>query len=271
MSDAYMADNFAITMSSHSTLASRGAVQAAASAVANAVGNRPYAIVGGAACLLLGSVRQTEDVDLVVPKNTVVEYRKLFRTPDATRLGFKTGTQQPRHTFHGQENVLIELLSPPGMFKTHFDANTPTVLVNGIRVLHPLFLLDAKCGALISRSEQKRFTDAQDIIFLLGYCVAHGLKITTRDVPNASPDNVEYLISQGWVSREVWAHAGYVQGSEWSAIDSPPYSAAHPSFACRGMEVLKLGDHWLPEVTLRSPQVRYHSDSGPRFDVSLFI
>ncbi|KAM5542115.1 hypothetical protein V8D89_004198 [Ganoderma adspersum] len=202
---------------SHSTLASREAVQAAAGAIANTVGARPYAIVGGAACLLLGGTRQTEDVDMVVPKNTVVEYRKLFRSSDAARLGFKTGTQQPRHTYHGQENVLIELLSPPGMFKSHFDENTPTVVVNGIRVLHPLILLDTKCGALISRAENKRFTDAQDITFLLGFCSSHRIPITTRDVPNASPDSIEYLISQGWVPREAWVNAGYVQGRGWKA------------------------------------------------------
>ncbi len=218
-----MVDNFCVDMSnSHSTLASRDAVQAAAGAVANTVGNRPYAIVGGAACLLLGGKRQTEDVDLVVPKNTIVEYRKLFRTPDATRLGFKTATQQPRHTFHGQENVLIELLSPPGMFRAHFDENTPTVVVNGIRVLHPLILLDTKCGALISRGESKRFTDAQDIVFLLGFCAKNRIQITTRDVPNASPESVEYLISQDWVQREAWVNAGYVQGSKSFAIDRPP-------------------------------------------------
>lgn len=217
---------YAAMSHSHSTLASREAVQAAAGAIAHAVGTRPYAIVGGAACLLLGGTRQTEDVDMVVPRNTVVEYRTLLRSSDAARLGFKTGTQQPRHTYHGPENVLVELLSPPGMFKGHFDEKTPTVTVRGIRVLHPLILLDTKCGALISRAENKRFTDAQDIIFLLGLCVREGIPITAKAVPNASPDCVEYLISQGWVPREAWVNAGYVQGSKSLLVDWPPLNCS---------------------------------------------
>ena len=81
--------------------ATRTAIHAAAVAIGETLGTRRYAIVGGAACMLLGSMRLTEDVDLVVPKGTAPEYRKLFKTTEAEGRGFRTGSEQPRHTFHG--------------------------------------------------------------------------------------------------------------------------------------------------------------------------
>ena len=194
--------------------ATRSAIHAAAVAVAETLGARPYAIVGGAACMLLGSMRLTEDVDFVVPKGTVAEYRKLFRTPEAEGRGFSTRTEQPRHTFHGTEGVLIEILSPAGMFRGTFDEGTPTVVVDGVRVLHPLHLLDAKCESVFSRGEHKKHTDAEDIRFLLGYCADKGLEITADGVPHAHPEAVEYPMSEGWVLREAWMKAGYVPGGE---------------------------------------------------------
>ena len=162
--------------------------------------------------MLLGSMRLTEDVDLVVPKGTVAEYRKLFRTPEAEGRGFRTGTEQPRHTFHGPESVLIEFLSTAGMFKGRFDEDTPTVVVDGVRILHPLNLLDTKCESVFSRGKHKKHTDAEDIRFLLGHCASNGLRITATNVPHASLEAIEYLVSEGWVPQEAWVKAGYVPG-----------------------------------------------------------
>ncbi|KAI1790433.1 hypothetical protein LXA43DRAFT_1148043 [Ganoderma leucocontextum] len=201
--------------------ATRSAIRAAAVAVSQTLNPRPYAIVGGGACMLLGSMRLTEDVDLVVPKGTVAEYRKLFQTPAAEGRGFRTGTEQPKHTFHGPEDVLVEFLSPAGMFRGPFDENTPTVVVDGVRVLHPLHLLDAKCESVFSRGEHKKHTDAEDIRFLLVYCADNGLEIMTGNVPHAHPEAVEYLMSEGWVPREAWVNAGYVPGEGWKSGKSP--------------------------------------------------
>ncbi|PIL30717.1 hypothetical protein GSI_06885 [Ganoderma sinense ZZ0214-1] len=197
--------------------ATRSAIHAAAMAVAETLNPRPYAVVGGAACMLLGSMRLTEDVDLVMPRGTVAEYRKLFRTPEAESRGFTTGTEQPRHTFHGAERALVEFLSPAGMFRGAFDENTPTVVVDRVRVLHPLNLLDAKCESVFTRGEHKKHTDAEDIRFLLAYCADNGLEITFQNVPHAHPEAVEHLMSEGWVPREAWEKAGYVPGEGWQA------------------------------------------------------
>ncbi len=204
----------------------RSAIHAAAVAIGETLGTRRYAVVGGAACMLLGSMRLTEDVDLVVPKGTVGEYRKLFKTAEAEERGFRTGTEQPRHTFHGPESVLVEFLSTAGMFKGRFDEDTATVVVDGVRILHPLSLLDAKCESVFSRGEHKKHTDAEDIRFLLEHCAGNGLKITARDVPHASPEAVEYLMSEGWVPQEAWVKAGYVPGGR--SFDCMLRSGSHP-------------------------------------------
>jgi hypothetical protein len=54
--------------SSHALFPNTEQTLAAVEAVAHSMGDRNYAIVGGAACLVLGSSRKTIDVDFVVPK-----------------------------------------------------------------------------------------------------------------------------------------------------------------------------------------------------------
>ncbi len=55
-------------LSSQGTIPTPEQVCAAAKAVGYALGDQDYALVGGAACVLLDSTRATEDVDIVVPK-----------------------------------------------------------------------------------------------------------------------------------------------------------------------------------------------------------
>ncbi|KAI9059660.1 hypothetical protein FKP32DRAFT_1760935 [Trametes sanguinea] len=187
-------------------------IRVAAKSVAAALGNDfAYALVGGAACILLGGQRVTEDIDFVVPKGSTPRARQLLKASGAFTIDSRT-----LHTKHTETDVEIEILAPPKLFQGVFDESTPTVTVDGVRVLHPLLLLNVKCKSLLGRaSEMKKFTDGQDIAFLLDYCVCDGIEINPEDVPNATPELVEYTVLQGWVARETWNSAGYRDGSGW--------------------------------------------------------
>jgi hypothetical protein len=117
------------------------AVLVATQAVGKILGDRTYAIVGGAGCALLGSARTTTDIDIVVPRGHTLETRKLFR--DQERFVVEKGTL---HTyFQSNPRVDIEILTPPMLFREDFDASTPTVTVGSAKVLKPALLLNAKC------------------------------------------------------------------------------------------------------------------------------
>jgi hypothetical protein len=82
-----------------------------------------YAIVGGAACQLLGSDCATDDVDIVVPPGNVVSARQLIAA-DENRFSVEIRT---RHTHCKSDlRVKIEILSPPGTFREAFQEDTIT-------------------------------------------------------------------------------------------------------------------------------------------------
>ncbi|KAJ8453764.1 hypothetical protein ONZ51_g13413 [Trametes cubensis] len=169
----------------------------------------PYAIVGGGACILLGSHRITEDVDFVVPQNTTAAARKLLRASPAFRVDPRTC-----HTWHRETGLAIEIVTM--WFQRTFDARTPALVVDGVRVLHPVRILDAKCRSILARSAlYKKNTDAHDIVFLLEYCVRNGIAVKDGDVEHAKAETIEYLIAQEMTPREAWNAAGYVDDAGW--------------------------------------------------------
>ena len=114
-------------------------------------------------------------------------------------------TIEPRslHTTHNAE------IAPPGLFRGNFDATTPTVSVQGIRILHPVLLLDTKCESILGRA--KKATDASDIAFLLRYIASHRIAVKKGDVPAA---NDAFSVEIGYVPLEYWVAAGHVPDSE---------------------------------------------------------
>ncbi len=184
----------------------------AAEAVALAMTDKHYAVVGGAACSVLGSVRQTSDVDFVVLQGDTKAARALLKAQDRS-FEVEKGTN---HTYYkSSPRVEIEILTPPALFKQPFTSSTPTINVDKIRVLKPTLLLDAKCGTIFSRSsEEKRRTDATDIKFLLRWCTTNRMHPTAEELPNVTKEFVEYFISQ-FGGAELWTAAGYdhVQGA----------------------------------------------------------
>ncbi|RAK90541.1 hypothetical protein BO79DRAFT_286473 [Aspergillus costaricaensis CBS 115574] len=182
-------------------------IRAAALAVANALTQyETYALVGGSACVILGSTRATLDIDFVVPQGETSNARQLLRaSPD-----FEVEARTNHTTYKAQRPVQIEILTPPLLFKEPFDQNTEVILVEGIKVLKPALLLNAKCGSITGRStEDKRKTDLFDINFLLNFCAQNPEYLPRADeVPRATKQLVDILV-QLYGGEEAWIQAGY--------------------------------------------------------------
>ncbi|OJJ70433.1 hypothetical protein ASPBRDRAFT_197139 [Aspergillus brasiliensis CBS 101740] len=182
-------------------------IRAAAMAVANALTHyETYALVGGSACVVLGSTRATQDIDFVVPCGETSRARQLLRASS----DFEVDARTNHTTYKTRSPVQIEILTPLLLFKELFDESTEVISVEGIKVLKPALLLNAKCGSVTGRStEDKRKSDSFDIIFLLNFC-AHNPEYLPRadEVPRATRQLVHILI-QLYGGEDVWERAGY--------------------------------------------------------------
>lgn len=182
-------------------------ITAAAKAVALSFGSTHYAIVGGAACLLLGSTRQTTDIDAVVAKGET----KTARDKLAAQKTHFSVDPKTRHTnYLSKPAVEIEILTPPLLFKENFDKDTPTVTVaGGIKILKPTLILNAKCGSILGRAnEAKKLTDSRDIKYLLTWCAANKMWPTAKECPKVNKEFVEWFDST-YGGKELFKHAGW--------------------------------------------------------------
>jgi hypothetical protein len=144
-------------------------------------------IIGGAAVVVLGSRRQTQDVSFVTIPSQVKEARAaLSRDPR-----FEVHPQT-RHTYFSATNgerVQIDIVTPPTTFQARFDSATNVILAKGIRILDPVMILESKCSKSIAqRGDKKRETDASDIVFLLNYLVESGDRLSRCAVPSANAE-----------------------------------------------------------------------------------
>ena len=115
-------------------------VRAAAQAIGSSLESQVYAIVGGAACSLLGSSRVTTDVDIVVPQGSTKETRQKLKS-QAAHFEVKNRTL---HTYYKSvPPVEVEILTPPSLFKENFTSSTPVVVIEGAKVLKPALILNA--------------------------------------------------------------------------------------------------------------------------------
>ncbi|KZF21367.1 hypothetical protein L228DRAFT_171231 [Xylona heveae TC161] len=191
------------------------AVLEAAKAIGIAFASRKYAVVGGAACLLLGSQRCTDDVDLVVPQGQTAQFRNVLRV----REGF---TVEPRtaHTYYQAEMdipIRIEILTPPILFKENFDSETPTVFIDGVQILKPALILNAKCRSILGRAtDERKDADAHDIKFLLKYLAKNGTRPLAGEVTTATKDFFEWFTAR-YGNPQLWTQAGY--GAEKGSFD----------------------------------------------------
>jgi len=113
-------------MSSSSGADNRPSVQqvrAAARAIGSCLAGRKYAIVGGAACAVLGSTRETRDVDFVVPQGNTRQTKMLLKNDPHDDFHVAKGTFYT--TYKTTPPVDIEILTPPALFQESFDYSTP--------------------------------------------------------------------------------------------------------------------------------------------------
>lgn len=166
-------------------------ILAAAQAVALSFGSTHYAVVGGAACLLLGSLRTTVDIDVVVLRGET----KVARDKLAAQATHFVVDPKTRHTtYTTQPAVEIEILTPPLLFSEEFEENTPIITVHGVKILKPTLILNSKCGSILSRSGgEKKLTDAVDIRFLLQWCAQKAMWPTDAECPKVDQDFVEWF------------------------------------------------------------------------------
>lgn len=187
---------------------SQVAVRNATHAVGAALRQTKYAVIGGAACMLLGSPRITQDVDFVVPTGQTRTARQELR--NAGVFTIQPGTL---HTFY--QGVEIEILAPPALFKEPYDAETPTMGVQDVRILKPTLILNAKCRSILGRaSESKKGTDAEDILFLLQWFVGNPQhpKPTAAEVPNATKEFHDWFTARYCPTpkeKALWPQAGF--------------------------------------------------------------
>ncbi|KAE8306831.1 hypothetical protein BDV41DRAFT_585162 [Aspergillus transmontanensis] len=147
-------------------------IRAAAMAVGNALARcEKYALVGGSACVVLGSTRATQDVDLVVLRGGTSNARQLLRASSY----FEVEPRTNHTTYKTERPVPIEILTLSLLFREPFDQSTEAVTVGSVKVLKPALLLNAKCAT---------------------------------EVPNATKELVQYLI-QFYGGQEAWVRAGY--------------------------------------------------------------
>ncbi|KAH9215534.1 hypothetical protein DL95DRAFT_523215 [Leptodontidium sp. 2 PMI_412] len=184
----------------------REQVRKAAQAVGFFLGGQVYAIVGGAACVLLGSTRATEDVDIVVPQGATKETRQRLKD----QAEYFHVEKRTLHTYYKSDPLVeIEVLAPPAMFKEDFSSSTPVVVVDGVNVLKPALILNSKCNSITGRpSDGKKQNDATDIRFCLRWCARNNALPTKTEVPRASKEFVEWYIDV-YGGREDWQNAGY--------------------------------------------------------------
>jgi hypothetical protein len=87
----------------------------------------------------------------------------------------------------------------------------PTMTIQGVKILEPTLLLDAKCGSITSRAnEERKQADAGDIVFLLKYFLKNDIRLNWEHVPNATQPFVR-LFSAMYLENStlIWESTGY--------------------------------------------------------------
>jgi hypothetical protein len=180
--------------------------RAAAKAVGYALGDHLYAVVGGAACALLGAQRVTDDVDIVVPQGTATETKAKLKSQETY---FEFESRASRTYYKSNPRIQIEILSPPTLFRENFSVSTPVIFIHGVKVLKPALILNAKCNSILGRAtEEKKENDAADIQFCLCWSAVNNVFPTAAEVPNADREFVEWFLST-YRDEQLWIYARY--------------------------------------------------------------
>jgi len=176
-------------------------------ATGQALSNEPYALIGGAACSLLGSRRGTYDIDIVVldgRKRAVVS--QLDNLPE---FGVERGSMRTWYNASNGNHYNLDVMEPSTIHQ-QFTGSTETINVQGITVLKPVNILNFKCFSYVDRSRpaQKKQNDGRDIRFLLDYMIQHGERVHNGQLRFADEDFLVDYISSYPDTKDKWVQIG---------------------------------------------------------------
>lgn len=167
---------------------------AALGAIKKALPDIPYAIIGGVACIVLGSQRPTKDLDIVVPDGRAAEAATLLAATG--HFGTETTQTGRRRTWYHatrHRNYNLDVLEPHDIGQTFASTGgvPDTINVNGYPVLHPAQLLNFKIASWVDRMGThgyKKINHAKDIRFLVDWLAKERIIVTKSEVSHATDD-----------------------------------------------------------------------------------
>jgi len=145
--------------------------------VAQALGGATYAIAGGAAVVMLGSERETGDIDIAIPRDATTDTKRALLAGSA-----QFSLVQPQRAMwytstSGEYRLPVEVVAP-GLIDFEFDDATPVKIVDGVKVVHPAIILNTKCKL------RRGAKDDLDISFLVRWLLGNGEPVTVDQIPN---------------------------------------------------------------------------------------
>ncbi|KAL2105057.1 hypothetical protein VUR80DRAFT_9082 [Thermomyces stellatus] len=159
-------------------------------AIAEALPDTPYAIVGGLALMLLGSTRPTKDIDIVVPDGKGAEVATLL----AAEGMFGTATTvngKRRVWFDASSNrrYNVDVLEPHDIGQVFPQGVPETRNIQGYPVLDPKQLLNFKIASWTDRmgtQSVKKENHARDVLFLVDYLAKKKVVVDQGEVYHAT-------------------------------------------------------------------------------------
>lgn len=173
---------------------SRRDMYAALAVIYKTLSDVPYAIIGGVACIVLGSPRPTKDLDIVVPDGRAAEAAALLAATGA--FGTEVSHTGRRRTwYHASQhrNYNLDILEPHDINQSFTSTGgvPKTILANGYPVLHPAQLLNFKIASWMDRMHThgyKKINHAKDIRFLTNWLARENITVTKEEVTHATDD-----------------------------------------------------------------------------------
>ncbi len=168
-----------------------------------------YAIAGGASLLALGSCRCPADVDFVIYPPTAVKAAKTALQKDS-RFTIEPRTRHTTFRSNSGAFIDIQALSSLGTFKARFDDSTELIATEqGFNLLPASLYLENKCRSLpLSMTNNKKLSDAEDIVFLLRYMIGQNIQTNIKEVPSAPQASINWFNSFVPGSRALFQQVG---------------------------------------------------------------
>lgn len=184
-------------------------------AMAEALRDTPYAVVGGLALMLLGSTRPTKDIDIVVPDGRGAETAALLAAEGM--FGAEVGATGKRRVWFdasSHRRYHVDVLEPHDVGQVFMLGIPETKTVQGYPVLEPRQLLNFKIASWTDRrgtQSVKKTNHARDVVFLAEYLAKKGVVADRGEVYHAT-DEFLMLFSASYVgSAKVLEKIGLVR------------------------------------------------------------